>query len=175
MAKPRKMLGDFDAPYIRSLMELIETQSRPTIASWCVDYARARLLPLWERDFPADTRPADALQAARAYLNGVVKLAKVKERIAGCRSAAREAEGFPIAQGAARTIDASASAAHNPASSLSLALYGALTLAYDQAGMKAPWETLEAVAAAECAKMELALRAVAVKDEPNPAKINWFC
>ena len=168
MAKPRKMLGDFDASYIRSLMELIETQSRPTIASWCVDYARARLLPLWERDFPAV-----ALQAARAYLNGVVKL--VKERIAGCRSAAREAEGFPIAQGAARTIDASASAAHNPAGSLSLALYGALTLAYDQAGMKAPWETLEAVAAAECAKMELALRAVAVKDEPNPAKINWFC
>ena len=86
-----------------------------------------------------------------------------------------EAEGFSIAQGAARTIDASASAAHNPAGSLSLALYGALTLAYDQAGMKAPWETLEAVAAAECAKMELALRAVAVKDEPNPAKINWFC
>lgn len=93
MVKPRKMLGDFDAPYIRSLMELIETQSRPTIASWCVDYARARLLPLWERDFPADTRPADALQAARAYLNGVVKLAKVKERTpaAGAPRARRKA------------------------------------------------------------------------------------
>lgn len=38
MPKPRKMLGAADSPYIVSLMRLIETQSKATIASWCMDY-----------------------------------------------------------------------------------------------------------------------------------------
>jgi len=36
-------------------------------------------------------------------------------------------------------------------------------------------EVYDQIAAEECAKMEAALRAVAVDDEPNPAKINWGC
>lgn len=38
MAKLRKMLGSADSPYIVSLMRLIETQSKETIAGWCLDY-----------------------------------------------------------------------------------------------------------------------------------------
>ena len=173
--KPRKMLNDINAPYIQSLMRLIETQSAVTIAGWCVEYAEARLLPLWERDFPDDKRPAAALTAARDYLAGKIKLPEVKKQIAECRSAAREAEGFHIAQGAARTIDAAASSVHNPAGSISLAFCGALTIAYDRLGLDAEWDALVSAAADECAKMEAALRVVAVEDEPNPAKINWNC
>jgi hypothetical protein len=59
---------------------------------------------------------------------------------------------------------------------LGLALYGALAIAYDKAaGADADWEALVEVAAGECAKMEAALRDIAVKDEPDPAKINWNC
>jgi len=42
-------------------------------------------------------------------------------------------------------------------------------------GIDADWDALVAVAAEECAKMEAALKAVAVENEPNPAKINWRC
>lgn len=175
MPKPRKMLANLDAPYMLSLMRLIETQSTRTIAAWCVDYAGEHLLPLWAQAFPADIRPAEALTAARAYLAGEETLPEARKQILACRSAAREAEGVPIPQGAARTADAAASAIHNPASSLGLALYGALTLAYARVGVGAPWATLEAVAAEECAKMEQALRAIAVENEPNPAKVGWNC
>ena len=47
MPKPRKMLDDIEAPHIQSLMKLIETQSKTTIANWCVSYAEIHLL--WAR------------------------------------------------------------------------------------------------------------------------------
>ncbi len=175
MPKLRKMLTDIDAPYIVSLMRLMETQSAATIARWCVDFAQARLLPLWEASFPEDTRPLAALDAARAHLAGQLTLSEAKKQIMPCRIAAREAEGAPIAQGAARAIDAAASAIHNQAGALGIALYGALTIAYSQAGTDAPWNTLEPIAIETCGEIEGALRAVAVEGEGNPARIKWGC
>lgn len=53
MPKARKMLSDWEAPYIQSLMKLIETQSKATLAFWAVDYAErvgtASGLPFMER------------------------------------------------------------------------------------------------------------------------------
>ncbi|MDO9592157.1 MAG: hypothetical protein Q7I98_03070 [Erysipelotrichaceae bacterium] len=34
MPKTRKMLSDWQAPYLQSLRRLIETQSKETLASW---------------------------------------------------------------------------------------------------------------------------------------------
>ena len=39
----------------------------------------------------------------------------------------------------------------------------------------AEWDVFLSAAAEECANMEAALLAVAVQNEPNPAKINWNC
>ena len=108
-SKPRKMLGDVYAPYIQSLMRLIETQSKPTLVRWSVGYARLYLLPLYEAAVSGDARPRLALDAADAWME------------------------------------------------------------------KKPPETYEAIAARECAKYEAALRAVAVENEPSPAKVNWNC
>lgn len=175
MPKPRKMLNDCDAPYIASLMRLIETQSKQTIANWCVSYSETHLLPVWEKMFPDDPRPSAALQAARDWLDGKVKLPFVKKIILDAHAAAREAEENPAAQSAARAIGQSASTVHSATHSLGLALYGALAIAYDRIGVHSPWDELLRVAALECGKMEAALRAVAVENEPNPAKINWRC
>ena len=46
MPKPRKMLSDWDAPYIQELMRLVETQSKATLAMWAVDYAELVIMPL---------------------------------------------------------------------------------------------------------------------------------
>jgi hypothetical protein len=92
-----------------------------------------------------------------------------------CHAAAREAEGSPAAQAAARTCGQAAATIHAPAHSLGLALYGALAIAYDKLGADADWDALVYAAAGECAKMEAALRAVAVEDELKSAKINWNC
>lgn len=173
--KPRKMLTDCDAPYIVSLMRLIETQSKVTIANWCVSYAEVHLLPVWEKAFADDLRPKAAIQAARDWLDGKIKLPVAKKIILDAHAAAREAESNPAAMGAARAIGQAASTIHSATHSLGLPLYGSLAIAYDRIGVKSPWEELLQVAAEECWNMDAALRALAVENEPNPAKVNWNC
>lgn len=176
MPKYRKMLNDINAPYLQSLMRLIETQSKLTIANWCIDYTAEHILPIYERNYPDDPRPCHALTAAREWLEGKVKLPYVKNIILNeCHAAAKEAEGSPAAQASARTCGQAAACIHTPTHSLGLALYGALAIAYDTLGPDSEWNTLLSVAAVECAKMEAALKAVAVENEPNPAKIKWSC
>jgi len=176
MPKSRKMLSDINAPYLQSLMRLIGTQSKVTLANWAIDYARARILPIYEKAYPDDTRCRRALDAACEWLDGKVKLPYVKNIILGeCHAAARESDDKPAAQAAARTCGQAAATIHTPTHSLGLALYGALAVAYDTMGIDAAWGDLVDAAAVECGRMEAALLAVAVENEPNPAKINWNC
>jgi len=175
MPKARKMLSDWKAPYIQSLMKLIETQSKVTLAHWAVDYSQRVILPLWCKHNPNDLRPQNALNAALEWLSGAIKLPQAKTAILECHAAAREAEGNPVAQASARAIGQCASTIHSPRHCIGLAFYGAIAVAYDQLGKDSPWEQIEQCAAEECARMETALRAVAVEDEPNPAKIDWKC
>lgn len=175
MPKARKMLSDWEATYIQSLVKLIETQSKLTLANWAVDYAEQVILPLWAKHYPEDRRPQNALNAAREWLAGNTKLPQVKPIILECHSAAREAEGNPVAQAAARAIGQCASTIHSARHCIGLALYGALAVAYDALGTKAPWEQLEQCADDECGHMLDALRGYAVENEPKPAKINWNC
>ena len=78
MPKYRKMLSDVNAPYLQSLMRLIETQSKTTLANWSIDYAEAHILPIYEKHMSGDTRPRRALDAAKEWLDGKVKLPYVK-------------------------------------------------------------------------------------------------
>jgi len=156
-------------------MKLIETQSKVTLANWVVDYSERTLLPLWEKYYPYDLRPQNSLNAARQWLEGTIKLPQAKGAILECHAAARESVGNPVAQAAARAIGQCASTIHSARHCVGLAFYGALAIAYDALGTDSPWEQIEQFAAEECGRMEAALRAVLVEDEPNPAKIDWKC
>lgn len=175
MPKARKMLSDWKAPYIQSLMRLIETQSKTTLAIWAVDYSERVILPLWCKHYPDDMRPQKALNAAREWLSGKIKLPQAKAAILECHAAAREADGTPVAQAAARAIGQCASTIHSARHCIGLAFYGALAVGYDELGTSVPWTQIEQFAAEECRRMETALRAVAVENESNPAKIDWKC
>ena len=175
MPKARKMLSDWDAPYIQPLVKLIETQSKATLAIWAVDYSERVILLLWSKYYPDDLRPENALNAAREWLSGATKLPQAKTAILECHAAARETEANPVAQAAARAVGQSASTIHSARHCIGLALYGAIAVAYDTLGTKAPWEQLDQCAADECGRMLDALRAIAVENEPNPAKIGWKC
>lgn len=174
--KLRKMLGEVDSPYIISLMRLIETQSKATIAGWCLDYARAHVLAIFEKQCPDDDGPRKAINASRDWFESRKKLPEVKSIILNeCHAAARELDDHPAAQAAARACGQAAACFHTPTHSLGLAFYGTAAIAYDRAGLKESAQVYDAIAAEECAKMEAALRAVAVENEPNPAKIKWNC
>ena len=176
MPKPRKMLGRADSPYILALMRLIDTQSKATIAGWCMDYAEAHILPVFSKRCPGDDRPRRALLAARDWFEGKKKLPEVKHIILNeCHAAARELDDDPAAQAAARACGQAAACFHTPSHSLGLAFYGSAAIAYDRAGLFEKPEVYDRIAAEVCAGMESALRAVAVENEPNPAKIKWNC
>lgn len=175
MPRLRKMLSDWDAPYIQPLVKLVETQSKSTLAKWAVNYSQRVILPLWIKHYPHDLRPQNALNAAEEWLAGAVKLSQVKLAILQCHGAARETLANPVAQAAARAIGQSASTIHSARHCMGLPLYGALAVAYDVLGIDASWEQLEQSAATECGRMLGALQVVAVENEPNPVKIDWKC
>lgn len=175
MAKVRKMIGKADSPYIISLMRLIETQSKNTIVKWCNEYARHHILPIYEKDYPEDSRLENALDAINEYLKGNIKLTEAKKIIKEVQIAAREAEENPAAQAAARAIGATTATINTLTSSLGLAFYGSASIAYSTVGVKETPEIYDEIAARECKNMEDALRKVAITDESNPAKIKWSC
>lgn len=177
MAKPklRKMLGSADSPYIISLMRIIETQSKETLTNWCVDYAEKYFLPIYEKAYPEGARPAEMLKLTRDFLDGKIKLPALKKAVADVTAAAKEAADSPAAMAAARAISQAGGVIYTPTHSLGMTFYGAAAIAYDSVGLSETDETYDKIAAEECAKMEAALREIAVPNEPNPAKINWGC
>lgn len=175
MPKARKMLSNWKAPYIQSLMKLIETQSKVTLSHWAIDYSERVILPLWCKHNPNDLRPQNALNVAREWLSGAIKLPQAKVAILECHASAREADGNPVAQASARAIGQCASTIHSAKHCIGLAFYGALAVGYDRLGADAPWDQIEQCAAEECGRMEAALHAMAVENEPNRAKIDWKC
>ena len=175
MAKPRKMLCNLEAEYTQNLMRLIETQSKTTLANWALDYAEANYLPIYSKHFPDDSRPKAAIDGAREWLAGKVKLPAIKSIILETHKAAREAEAIPSAQAAARAIGQAASTIHAATHSLGLAFYGAAAVAYDSYSIDASSDVYERVTEEETLRVTDALRAVAIENEPNPAKIKWHC
>ncbi|MCL2824869.1 MAG: hypothetical protein FWD57_12850 [Polyangiaceae bacterium] len=175
-AKLRKTLGDVNSPSAIALRELIDTQSKDTIRAWCLGYAEAKMLPLFERHCPGDARPRGALIAARDYVDGKVRFPAVKSAIlSDCHAVARELDKNPIAQAAARAVGQGSSVVHSLTHSLGLYFYAAAAVAYDRTGLSASEEQYARIAEEVCLDYTNALRQVAVENEPNPAKLKWNC
>ena len=174
--KLRKTLGDVNAPSAVALRNLIDTQSAGTIRKWCLDYAEEKILPIFERRRPGDGRPRSAVNAARNYLNGKIKFTEVKNIILNeCHAAARELDADPVAQAAARAVGQGTAVVHTLTHSLGLFFYAAAAVAYERAGFDASDEKYSEIAEEVCIDYTNALKAVAVENEPNPAKIKWNC
>ena len=174
--KLRKLLGDVNAPSVVALRELIDTQSKETIREWCLTYAEEKLLPVFEKHCPNDERPRNAVNAARDYLDGNVKFPVVKNIILNeCHAAARELDSNPIAQAAARGVGQGSAVVHTLTHSLGLYFYASAAVAYDRIGLEATDEEYAAIAEEVCLDYTDALCKIAVKDEPNPAKLKWNC
>ena len=172
MKKFRKILCSLDAPYIGDMMKLAETQSKETLGKWAISYAESHFLPIYEGAF-ADDRPKIALASAKKWFRKEMKLPEVKTQIFACHAAAKEAEGNPAAQAAARAIAHASAIAHTASHSLGAVVYGSTALAYHQLGIQETLEAYEEAIAQYCQNMTAALQKIAVTDEANPSKINW--
>jgi hypothetical protein len=105
-----------------------------------------------------------------------VKFPVVKNIILNeCHAAARELEANPVAQASARAVGQGTAVVHTLTHSLGLFFYAAAAVAYDRAGLEAADDVYDKIAEEVCLDYTDALRLVAVKNEPNPAKLKWNC
>ena len=174
--KVRKMLGDVNSPSVVALRELIDTQSKDTIRKWCLQYAEDKMLPIFEKHYPGDDRPRNAISAAHEYMDGKVKFPVVKNIILNeCHAAAHELDDNPIAQAAARAVGQGSSVTHTLTHSLGLYFYAVAAVAYDHVGLDESEDVYAAIAEEVCLDYTQALQTFAIADEPNPVNLKWNC
>ena len=88
----------------------LSVSDRRELVEWTIACAE-RMLPLFLAERSDDTRPQEALDAARAFLRGELSIEAVREKAFACHAAAREAED-PSALAAARVCGQAAAVAH---------------------------------------------------------------
>lgn len=175
MAALRKMLGHIEEPTVKELMNIIETQSKQTLAEWSCSYVKEHYLPVYETTCPEDKRLHNAISAVEAHLKGTLTLKELNPIVKEAMLAAREAKDNPIAQAAARAVSTACGVSKTPTNALGFTFYGAATAAYSHAGLSETPEVYDALATKELTTILESLKAAAVADETNPAKIKWGC
>jgi hypothetical protein len=128
-------------------------ENRRVLAVWAADCAE-RTLRLFEERAPGDTRPRDAIEGARAFARGEMRIGKVRALAASAHAAAREV-GDPAAVAAARAAGHAAAVAHMAAHARGVAY------AAKAAGLAAPGSP---TAVSDEAQWQLSLASSAVRD-----------
>jgi hypothetical protein len=102
---------------------LIGKTSHLTLAVWAIDCAK-RVMPYFERRYPEDQRPRQALKALEAWIRtGEFKMAIIRGASLASHSAAREVGEDNAARSAARAAGQTAATAHVPRHSYGSAIY----------------------------------------------------
>lgn len=97
--------------------------------AWALDCA-PRVLEIFERKYPEEKRPRQALETAAAWARGVVKMPEAKKAIHAAHNAATAVEGDYAAQAAARAVGHAAASVHIETHALGLVFYGLTAFVY---------------------------------------------
>lgn len=122
-----------DAPCLQPLKALLEQQDHRTQILWALDCAAPRLAFFEERR-PGEARPRQALELARAWARGQIKMPEAKRAIHAAHNAAAEAGDADTAaaavMAAGRAVAQAASSVHIGAHALGLVYYGLTSIHY---------------------------------------------
>ncbi|HEY8281970.1 MAG TPA: hypothetical protein VIG28_05770 [Leifsonia sp.] len=101
----------------------LSEEDRRLVAGWAADCAD-RVLPLFEAEAPADDRPREAIERARAFAHGELDAAgEIRRRFVAGRAA--QSATSPAGAAAARAAAQAAGVAHMGAHALGAAAYAA--------------------------------------------------
>jgi hypothetical protein len=81
------------------------------------------VLPLFESQFPNDDRPRKAIEAARAWARGEIRVGEARTAALAAHAAARDAAAHPAACAAARSAGHAAATAHVVTHARAVSLY----------------------------------------------------
>ena len=139
----KKLLFTRESDCIQPLRELIEKQKHRTLAMWAVDCA-GPVLAIFEERYPQEKRPYEAIEAAKAWMRGEIKMPAAKKAILAAHNAATEVEHDPAACAAARAMGHAAATVHVETHALGLVFYGLTAFVYSDP------EHADAIVASEC-------------------------
>ena len=113
-------------------------EDQKALAAWAADCAE-RVLPLFEKAYPEDDRPRQAIRACRAWVRtGVFRMADIRGASLAAHAAARDAKESDAACYAARAAGQAVATAHVPQHAYGSAYYALkATLAIDPATAEA--------------------------------------
>lgn len=78
-----------DSAYLQELRWLFREQDHRVMVLWAFDFAEESIRRL-EARYPGETRPREALDAARAWAEGGIKMRLAQQRILACHAFAKE-------------------------------------------------------------------------------------
>ena len=105
------------------MLELIKNTDHKTLAVWVIDCAE-RVMPYFEKKYPEDHRPRQAIETLQAWINtGVFKMAVIRKASLDSHAAAREVGEDNAARSAARAAGQAVATAHVPRHSYGSAVY----------------------------------------------------
>ena len=105
------------------VVELVKITDHKILAVWAIDCV-LRVLPYFKEKFPEDTRPRNAIEVLREWINtGVFKMEKILKASLESHAAAREVEEDSSARSSARAAGQAVATAHIPTHSIAAAIY----------------------------------------------------
>jgi hypothetical protein len=121
MKKPKLVKSDLDS----AIMALALKTDHTLLGAWAADCAK-RVLPYFEKKYPKDKRPRQAIGALRTWIKtGIFKMAVIRGASLAAHAAARDAEESSAALSAARACGQAAATAHVKTHSVAAAIYAA--------------------------------------------------
>ena len=89
LKKRNQVLFAKDTEYLQDLSTLFRDQNHRTMVLWALDLAAESVARLEEK-YPDETRPREALEAARAWAAGKIKMRLAQRKILDCHAFAKE-------------------------------------------------------------------------------------
>jgi hypothetical protein len=118
MAKPKLVKTKMDG----LIGELVKKSDHKILVIWATDCAD-RVLHHFEKNYPEDIRPREAIEAGRAWVREDIKMIEARRFASASHAAARDAEQNPESQAAARSAGHAAATAHAAGHSFAASTY----------------------------------------------------
>lgn len=120
------------------LAQLLANNDRKALAVWAADCAE-HVLPLFEKEHPQDDRPHRAIEAARAFARGEIRVGVARSAALAAHAAARAATA-PAAIAAARAAGHAAATAHVARHALGPVMYATKAAGFAASATERAWQ-----------------------------------
>lgn len=126
----RKILFNRESDCLQPLLSLIEKQKHKTLVLWALEYAE-ELVDKFERKYPNEPRPREALETCRAWSQGKVKMPVAKKAIHATHNAATEIVDDIVYCSIARAIGQAVATVHVGTHAIGGPMYALTALVYE--------------------------------------------